>query len=87
MHQSAPTSTGQSPVLTARGFTDEQAAQALQSRTVIGQAIGIVMVREQLDSDRAYEHLVELSQRSNVKLREVARQLVADLDARHRGRV
>src|SRR5690606_1122688 len=45
---------------------------ALQTRKVIGQAIGIVMERYQLDEDRAFQFLVRVSSHSNVKLRDVA---------------
>lgn len=49
---------------------------ALQTRKVIGQAIGIVMERYQLDEDRAFQFLVRVSSHSNVKLRDVAQELV-----------
>jgi AmiR/NasT family two-component response regulator len=45
---------------------------ALQSRDVIGQAKGILMERSGLDADEAFAVLRLLSQRRNVKLREVA---------------
>ena len=49
--------------------------QALLSRDVIGQAKGILMERLKTTPDNAFEILRRSSQRLNVKLREVARQL------------
>lgn len=51
---------------------------ALESRTVIGQAVGILMERYQVDRDQAFRFLTRLSQNSNTKLREVAAELVQD---------
>lgn len=49
---------------------------ALDSRTVIGQAQGILMARFELDPDRAFAVLRRLSQSRNVKLRAVAEMVV-----------
>jgi GAF domain-containing protein len=49
---------------------------ALDSRDVIGQAKGILMERLKITADQAFGVLSRLSQRSNVKLRDVARNLV-----------
>ena len=54
---------------------DEQMEEALQSRDLIGQAKGILMAREHVDADEAFDMLRRASQRVNVKLREVARQI------------
>ncbi|MCZ4498976.1 MAG: hypothetical protein JWQ74_1529 [Marmoricola sp.] len=51
--------------------------QAVEGRTVIGQAQGILMARFNLDADRAFAVLRRFSQTQNVKLRAVA-QLVID---------
>ena len=51
-------------------------AEAMRSRAVIEQAKGILMADEQITADQAFERLVALSQRSNTKVREVARRLV-----------
>ncbi|MEP6666345.1 MAG: GAF and ANTAR domain-containing protein [Nocardioidaceae bacterium] len=60
--------------------------EAINSRTVIGQAIGILMERYDLDEDRAFGFLTRVSQTSNVKLRQVARELVEAVNAqRNRG--
>jgi GAF domain-containing protein len=49
---------------------------ALDTRLVIGKAVGILMERFDLDEDRAWEVLKRVSQDSNRKLRDVARELV-----------
>ena len=54
----------------------EQLEKALGGRTVIGQATGILMERFDLTSDRAFSVLSRMSQQNNVKLREVAEQIV-----------
>jgi transcriptional regulator with GAF, ATPase, and Fis domain len=56
---------------------EEQMAEALQSRDVIGQAKGMLMAREGVDAEEAFAVLKRASQRLNVKLREVATQVVA----------
>lgn len=50
--------------------------QALQSRKRIGQAIGILMERYRIDEDRAFQFLLRASQTSNIKLRDVADEVV-----------
>ncbi|KQO36396.1 MULTISPECIES: GAF and ANTAR domain-containing protein [unclassified Aeromicrobium] len=50
--------------------------EALASRTVIGQAEGILMERFGVDADQAFAVLVRYSQHHNVKLAQVARDLV-----------
>lgn len=51
---------------------------ALESRLVIGQAMGLLMARQGLSTDAAFEALARQSQETNVKLRDVAARLVAD---------
>lgn len=55
----------------------ENLEKALGSRTVIGQATGILMERLDLSSDRAFGVLSKISQDKNLKLRDLAEQLVA----------
>jgi GAF domain-containing protein len=49
---------------------------AIASRTIIGQAEGILMERYGLDGDAAFSALRRVSQNRNVKLREIASELV-----------
>lgn len=49
---------------------------AIDTRTVIGQATGILMERFDLDAGRAFVVLTRLSSHSNRKLREIAHELV-----------
>ena len=53
-------------------------AEAMRSRAVIEQAKGILMADHQIDADTAFTRLVQLSQHSNTKLRDVARQLIEE---------
>jgi GAF domain-containing protein len=64
-------------VVLARSINDEQLARALETRTVIGQAVGMIMERYDLDENRAFDVLRRLSSQENVKLRELAAQVVA----------
>ena len=54
----------------------DQLSQALVTRGVIGQAQGILMERERITADQAFDVLRRASQHLNVKLREVAQNLV-----------
>jgi GAF domain-containing protein len=53
--------------------------EALETRTTIGKAMGIVMERYQLDDERAFAFLTRLSQNRNIKLRLIAEELVSQL--------
>jgi hypothetical protein len=66
---------------TARSHEDEKRLAdnlhaALVTRELIGQAQGILMERERITSDQAFHVLRQASQHLNVKLREVAHDLV-----------
>jgi GAF domain-containing protein len=50
--------------------------KALGGRTVIGQATGMLMERFELTADRAFGVLIRLSKHKNVKLRQLAEQIV-----------
>ena len=54
----------------------DQLQQALLSRNLIGQAQGILMERERITADQAFDVLRRASQNLNIKLREVAQRLV-----------
>jgi PAS domain S-box-containing protein len=55
----------------------EDMQSALASRATIDQAKGIIMAEKRCGPDEAFQHLVELSSTSHVKLREVAATMVA----------
>ncbi len=57
--------------------TEQGLQEALSSRTLIGQAEGILMERFGIDGERAFEVLRRYSQDFNVKLRDVAAQTVS----------
>ena len=59
---------------------NEQLERALASRAVIDQARGMLTVLAPCSSDRAWDLLVDVSQRCNIKLRDVAVALVATTD-------
>jgi len=58
----------------------EQLQEALQSRDVIGQAKGIIQAREGCGPEEAFERLRTLSQHRNVKLRDLAREVLESPD-------
>lgn len=55
----------------------DQLHRALDSRAEIDQAIGMVLAEHPGTPEEAFRRLVSLSQRENVKLRDVARALIA----------
>ncbi len=56
-----------------------QLQEALASRAVIDQALGIVMAQRRCTADEAFDTLRTVSQNSNVKVRDVAARLVASV--------
>ena len=72
-------------VAVERARREDNLKTALRTRKLIGQAIGIVMERFELDEEMAFRYLVRLSSNSNVKLRDVARDLVAQANGRTGG--
>lgn len=48
---------------------------ALESRGLIGQAMGILMAQSEISADEAFDQLRSASQRMNVKLRDLARSI------------
>ena len=50
--------------------------EAVQSRTRIGQAVGIVMERYKIPEQQAFAFLTRMSQARNIKLRHIAAQLI-----------
>lgn len=63
-----------------------QLGDALQSRDVIGQAKGVLMAQGAEGDQAAFAMLAAASQRTNLKLHEVARQLIASVLIRDAGR-
>jgi predicted transcriptional regulator len=59
---------------------------ALTSRSVIDQAIGILVAQQQCSVEAAFELLRKASQGRNIKLREVAAQIVAGAQRRNSGK-
>jgi GAF domain-containing protein len=53
-----------------------QLHEAIESRTLIGQATGIIMAQRRCGPDQALNVLIKISNDRNIKLREVARVLV-----------
>ena len=66
-----------SAVVLARSINDDHLATALESRTVIGQATGIVMERYGLDEETAFDVMRRISSQDNRKLRDIAAEVVA----------
>lgn len=56
--------------------TQQQLRQAIDTRTLIGQAVGIVMERYRVDAGTAFQVLVRTSSHANVKIRDIAAELV-----------
>lgn len=69
-----------------RGYSEEQLRDALASRGVIGQAIGVLMERNRIDEATAFNFLTRVSQRSNIKLRDIAIEVVTRTDSRYRAK-
>jgi GAF domain-containing protein len=59
-----------------------QLSQALDSRAVIDQAIGVLMARDHLTPQQAFAKLSRQSQNTNTKLREVAAGIISSLHHR-----
>jgi GAF domain-containing protein len=66
----------QAAIALGRSRQQFQLNGALESRKVIGQAIGLVMQRYELDEDRAFQFLIRASSTGNMKLRDLADELV-----------
>lgn len=64
--------------------TREQLDQALATRKVIGQGLGIVMERYQITEEKAFAFLIRVSSTGNVKLREVAQELVNQAEVQYK---
>jgi len=56
---------------------EQQFQTALESRDAIGQAKGMIMARYHVDSDAAFAMLTKMSQNSNTRVVDIARELIA----------
>ncbi|MGW6280292.1 ANTAR domain-containing protein [Kribbella sp. NPDC055071] len=63
-------------VAVASARREASLAQAVDARKLVGQAMGILMERYDVDGDRAFAILKRYSQDTNTKLRDVAQQLI-----------
>ena len=63
-------------VAMAHALQRQNLEQALSSRQLIGQAVGVLVERRRVTAAAAFEELVQRSQRANLKLREIARIVV-----------
>lgn len=70
----------QAAMLLERLRVEAQLASAVDSRTVIGQAVGLLMERLHVGRDQAVELLKHHSSVSNVRVRALADELVAEAD-------
>ncbi|MFK4070311.1 GAF and ANTAR domain-containing protein [Streptomyces sp. NPDC029674] len=65
----------------AQKFADELET-AMRSRSVIDQAIGVIMGQQRCDAERAFGILRGASQNRNIKLRDLCRELITSLGGR-----
>ncbi|MEU4216442.1 GAF and ANTAR domain-containing protein [Actinoplanes sp. NPDC026623] len=70
-------------VALGRAHTEEQLNTAMETRKMIGQALGILMERYKIDEVRAFGFLTRASQNSNFKLRDIAREIVTQANTRY----
>lgn len=57
-----------------------QLESALESRSTISQAVGVIMSENRCDADEAFRILRAASQNRNIKLRDLARQIITSVD-------
>jgi transcriptional regulator with GAF, ATPase, and Fis domain len=72
-------------VALGRAMEEEGLNIALTTRGLIGQAVGLTMARFELSSDRAFQYLIRASSSSNIKLRDIAEEIVGQANARYGG--
>jgi GAF domain-containing protein len=63
-------------IAVASSRREDDLSRAVDARKLVGQAMGILMERHNLDGDHAFAVLRRYSQDTNTKLRDVARQLI-----------
>ena len=67
----------------ARARRESDLNDAIATRQEIGMAIGLTMARYDLDSERAFQYLVRASSTSQIKIRDIARQIIETANAQH----
>ena len=60
---------------------EENLLAAIETRDLIGQAVGLLMERYTISSNRSFDTLVRFSRQTNRKLRDVAAELIRDAEA------
>jgi GAF domain-containing protein len=70
-------------VALGRAMEEDNLNEALTTRGTIAKAIGLTMGRYQIDSDRAFQFLIRASSTSNIKLRDIAEEVVNQADAEY----
>ena len=60
---------------------EENLLAAIETRDLIGQAVGLLMERYSITSGRAFDTLIRFSRQTNRKLRDVATELIRDAEA------
>ncbi len=74
----------QSALALAYAHEVQNLREAVRTRQVIGQAVGIVMERFGLNEQRAFAFLSRLSQNRNIKLRVIAQEIIDEVGERAR---
>jgi GAF domain-containing protein len=67
-------------------FTEEGMALAIDARTFIGQAQGILMGRYGISAEQAFEYLRRRSQQEHIKLTDIAHEVISDQDSKNADR-
>jgi GAF domain-containing protein len=75
-HETARLLAAHATAVMAAALRQRNLEAAIESRTVIGQAEGILMIRYGLDAEHAIAVLRRCSQQANIKLRELAEEVV-----------
>jgi GAF domain-containing protein len=71
-----PVFAARAAIATAYADKVSQLKRAMESRQLIGQAVGILMERHRLSSRQGFDTLVKASQEAHLKLREVAQRVI-----------
>lgn len=66
-------------------FTEQGMALAIDARTFIGQAQGILMGRYGIGAEQAFEYLRRRSQQEHIKLTDIAHEVIEEQDSKNAG--